>query len=161
MTSNNNGSSDSASLASAPVNAFEQETQSADLNPPLSVTRSITNMREEREDLREALREAAEQTLNVIADIDLGGRVKWVSPSWRQVVGTPPESVEGRIISDITITHKDAFHNAIESMKEDDSHSRFVRFSVQLGPDSVLKKKSSSELRPRDECPDASATSSS
>ena len=99
-------------------------------------------MREERD----GLKEAAEQTLNIIADIDVDGRVKWVSPSWRQVVGTPPESVEGQMISDLLVTHKDVFHTAIESMKEDDSRSRFIRFAVQLGPDSIFKK--SKETRP-------------
>jgi serine/threonine-protein kinase RIM15 len=92
-------------------------------------------MREEREDLKEA----AEQTLNVIVDLDLDGRVKWVSPSWKQVVGTAPETIEGRMIADVLVGNKNAFHDAIESLKEDDSRSRFIRVSVQLGPDSVLK----------------------
>lgn len=92
-------------------------------------------MREEREDLKEA----AEQTLNIIVDLNLDGRIKWVSPSWRQVVGSAPESVEGRLISEILLGNKDVFHDAMEAMKEDDSRSRFIRFSVEMGPDSVLK----------------------
>jgi serine/threonine-protein kinase RIM15 len=92
-------------------------------------------MREEREELKEA----AEQTLNVIVDLDLDGRIKWVSPSWRQVVGTSPESLEGRMISDFLVDNKTAFHDAIESMKEDDSRSRFIRFGVRMGPESILK----------------------
>lgn len=92
-------------------------------------------MREEREDLKEA----AEQTLNIIVDLDLEGRIKWVSPSWRQVVGSPPESVEGRMISEMLVGNKNVFRDAIEVMKEDDSRSRFIRFSVQMGPDSVLR----------------------
>lgn len=93
------------------------------------------DMREEREDLKEA----AEQTLNVILDLGLDGRIKWVSPSWRQVVGSPVESVEGRMISDVLENNATAFQDAIEAMKEDDSRSRFIRFSVRMGPDSVLK----------------------
>ena len=72
-------------------------------------------------------------------DLDLDGRIKWVSPSWKQVVGSAPESVEGRLIADILVGNKDVFRDAIEAMKEDDSRSRFIRFSVQMGPDSVLK----------------------
>lgn len=92
-------------------------------------------MREEREDLKEA----AEQTLNIIVDLDLEGRIKWVSPSWRQVVGTAPASVEGRMISEILLGNKEVFKDAIDALKEDDSRSRFIRFAVQMGPDSVLK----------------------
>jgi serine/threonine-protein kinase RIM15 len=93
------------------------------------------DMREEREDLKEA----AEQTLNIIVDMDLEGRIKWVSPSWKQVVGSSPASVEGHLISEILLGNKDVFCDAIESMRQDDSRSRFIRFAVQMGPDSVLK----------------------
>ena len=122
------------------ITAIKQEARSTDpRNSPM--TRSFTdNMREEREDLKEA----AEQTLNIIVDIGLDGCIKWVSPSWRQVVGTPPELAEGRMISDVLVTNKNVFNDAIESMKEDDSHSRFIRFAVRLGPDSVLRKQRSS-----------------
>jgi serine/threonine-protein kinase RIM15 len=92
-------------------------------------------MREERADLKEV----AEQTLNVIVDLDLEGRIKWVSLSWKQVVGTDIDSVEGRMISELIVDNKNAFHDAVEAMKEDDSRSRFIRFSLQMGPDSVLK----------------------
>jgi serine/threonine-protein kinase RIM15 len=103
------------------------------------------NIRAERDDLREA----AEQTLNVILDLGLDGRIKWVSPSWKQVVGSSPESVEGKPISDILLTNKTVFHDAVESMKKDDSRSRFIRFAVRLGPDSILKP--SPEQRPEDD----------
>lgn len=122
-------------LAPPAVTALRQEARTVDskFSP---MTRTISDdMREEREDLREA----AEQTLNVIADLDLEGRVKWVSPSWKQVIGTPPGSVEGRLISEIVVDNQHVFHDAIESMKEDDSRSRFVRFAVRMGPNSTLK----------------------
>ncbi|KAL3467321.1 hypothetical protein BJX64DRAFT_167526 [Aspergillus heterothallicus] len=118
------------------VTALRQEARVVDSkNYPIMRASSDDNMKEEREDLKEA----AEQTLNVIVDLDLDGRVKWVSPSWKQVVGTAPETIEGRMISDVLVDNKNAFHDAIESLKEDDSRSRFIRVSVQLGPDSVLK----------------------
>lgn len=127
-----NGSTNPQFLAPPAVTALRQEARN--VNPKM--TRSMSDdMREEREDLKEA----AEQTLNIIVDLNLDGRIKWVSPSWRQVVGSPPESVEGRLISEILLGNKDIFRDAMEAMKEDDSRSRFIRFSVEMGPDSVLK----------------------
>ncbi|GLA50198.1 rim15, signal transduction response regulator [Aspergillus niger] len=130
-----NGTDDAQYLAPPAVTALRQEARSID--PRFSPTRSpsVDHMRQEREDLKEA----AEQTLNVIVDLDLDGRVKWVSPSWKQVVGTSPVSIEGRMISEIVVGNQNVFHDAIESMKEDDSRSRFIRFAVHMGPDSVLK----------------------
>lgn len=127
-----NGSTTPQFLAPPAVTALRQEARN--INPKMTRTMS-DDMREERQDLKEA----AEQTLNIIVDLNLDGRIKWVSPSWRQVVGSAPESVEGRMISDLLLGNKDVFRDAIETMKEDDSRSRFIRFSVQMGPDSVLK----------------------
>ncbi len=94
-----------------------------------------SDIREEREDLREA----AEQTLNVIMDLSLDGTIRWVSPSWTDVIGTSLESVQGKAIKDILVgENKEVFSEVIESMKKDDSRSRNVRFSVQLGPASKL-----------------------
>jgi serine/threonine-protein kinase RIM15 len=128
----NNDSPKPQFLAPPAVTALRQEARNID--PKMTRTLS-DNMREEREDLKEA----AEQTLNIIVDMDLEGCIKWVSPSWKQVVGSPPESVEGHMISEILLGNKDVFRDAIESMKQDDSRSRFIRFALQMGPDSVLK----------------------
>ncbi|KAH6723386.1 putative Serine/threonine-protein kinase cek1 [Leptodontidium sp. MPI-SDFR-AT-0119] len=93
------------------------------------------DIREEREDLREA----AEQTLNVIMDLGLNGNIRWVSPSWTDVIGTSFESVQGKPIKDLLVSeNKEAFSDIVESMKKDDSRSQIVRFSVQLGPASKL-----------------------
>ena len=93
------------------------------------------DIREEREDLREA----AEQTLNVILDLSLDGTVRWVSPSWTDVIGTTYESVQGKPIKDIVISdNKEVFSEIVESMKKDDSRSQIIRFTVQLGPASKL-----------------------
>ena len=94
------------------------------------------DIREEREELREA----AAQTLNVIIDLNLDGTVKWVSPSWTDVVGTPFDEVEGTPISDLIVSDNNTvFTDVVESMKTDDSKSHRVRFSVQLGPLSKLR----------------------
>ncbi|KAK6835837.1 Catalytic domain of fungal Rim15-like Protein Serine/Threonine Kinase [Aspergillus parasiticus SU-1] len=124
-------------LAPPAVTALRQEARS--IVPSLTpLNRSLSDDNDMQEE-RAELKQAAEQTLNVIVDLDLDGRIKWVSPSWRQVVGTDPESVEGRMISDLIVDNKNAFQDAVEAMKEDDSRSRFIRFSLLMGPDSVLK----------------------
>lgn len=93
------------------------------------------DIREEREDLREA----AEQTLNVIMDLSLDGTIRWVSPSWTDVIGTTMESVKGKAIKDLLICeNKEIFTEVMESMKKDDSRSHMIKFSVQLGPASKL-----------------------
>lgn len=96
-----------------------------------------TDIREEREDLKEA----AEQSLNVILDLSLEGIIRWVSPSWKDVVGTPAASVKDRPIAAILLSNKDAFASAAELMKKDDSRSQIVRFQVLMGPSSVLKRR--------------------
>lgn len=93
------------------------------------------DIREEREDLREA----AEQTLNVIVDLNLDGTIRWVSPSWVDVIGTQAEELQGKPISDVVVSEPTTiFTDVVESMKGDDSRSQFIRFSVKLGPLSKL-----------------------
>ena len=99
------------------------------------------DMREEREDLKEA----AEQSMNVILDLRLDGTVRWVSPSWRDVIGSPVELVLDKPIGKIIILDDDypsGFSDAIELMKKDDSRSQIVRFKVRLGPSSLLRQSS-------------------
>ena len=102
---------------------------------PLERTPSM-DMRSEREDLKAA----AEQSLNVILDLGLDGAIRWVSSSWKDVVGTPVESVKNKPIADILLSNRDGFADAVQSMQEDDSKSRVIRFQVQKGPFSVLKQ---------------------
>ena len=96
------------------------------------------DMRREREDLKTA----AEQSLNVILDLGLDGAIRWVSESWREVVGTTPESVKGKQMADLLLSSEDVFANAVALMKKDDSKSKIIRFQVTLGPLSVLNDNS-------------------
>ncbi|KAF1730312.1 Serine/threonine-protein kinase cek1 [Beauveria bassiana] len=101
------------------------------------MTRSLSqDIRNEREELQEA----AAQTLNVIVDLNLDGTIKWVSPSWNDVVGTPYDSLDGTLLSDLIVSdNKTAFTDIVESMKRDDSKSHRVRFTMRLGPLSRLR----------------------
>lgn len=93
------------------------------------------DIREQREDLKEA----AEQTLNVIVDLNLDGTIRWVSPSWIDVIGTQPDDLEDKHISDVVVSEPTSiFTDVVESLNGDDSRSQFIRFSVKLGPLSKL-----------------------
>lgn len=92
-----------------------------------------------REKERADLREAAEQTLNVIVDLNLDATIRWVSPSWVDVIGTRPDAVGGTSIADVVVSEPTTiFTDVLEFMKEDDSGSKFIRFSVRVGPQSKL-----------------------
>jgi serine/threonine-protein kinase RIM15 len=84
------------------------------------------------------LKEAAEQTRNIILDLSLDGTIRWVSPSWTDVVGTDLENVRGNPISRFIADDPEVFTRAIESLKSNNSKSKFVKFSVRVGPDSDL-----------------------
>lgn len=84
------------------------------------------------------LKEAAEQTRNIILDLGLDGIIRWVSPSWTDVVGTELENVKGNPISRFIADDPEVFTRAIESLKSNDSKSKFVKFSVKVGPHSDL-----------------------
>ena len=92
------------------------------------------DMKAEREDLKTA----AEHSLNVILDLGKDGCIRWVSPSWKDVIGTLPEDIKGKPITDLLVSNKDAFATTLESMRTDDSKSRIVRFQLALGPHTVL-----------------------
>ncbi|KAF1989728.1 hypothetical protein K402DRAFT_326501 [Aulographum hederae CBS 113979] len=96
------------------------------------------DIREEREDLKEA----AEHSLNVIVDLDLDGRIRWVSPSWRELFGTDPDSVLQNPISDILVESKTLFSEAVDAIKADDSRSKIIRFQAYVGPHSRLAPRS-------------------
>jgi serine/threonine-protein kinase RIM15 len=106
----------------------------------LQMERTVSqDIREEREDLKEA----AEHSLNIIMDLDMEGRIQFVSESWKDIIGTEPKEVAGRAIADLVVGNSTLFMDTVRSMKEDDSRSHIIRFAVQLGPLSVLRRKRS------------------
>jgi len=84
------------------------------------------------------LKEAAEQTRNIILDLSLDGHVRWVSPSWIDVVGTELDVVRGRKISDFISDNPEVFDSAIEALKSNDSKSQIVKFAVKIPPSSDM-----------------------
>ncbi len=84
------------------------------------------------------LKEAAEQTRNIILDLSLDGHIRWVSPSWTDVVGTDLAHVQGRKISEFISDDPDVFNAAIDNLKANDSKSQNVKFTVKIGPHSEM-----------------------
>ena len=112
----------------------------AALRGPTAMERSVSqDMREEREDLKEA----AEHSLNVIMDLDLESKIRYVTDSWKDVIGTPSKEVIGKSVFDILYEGTEGFAETIESVRKDDSRSHIVRFSVRMGPNSALRKRRS------------------
>ena len=132
------GTSDSA-LDSKFLNPPKLSAVPKDVAEHKKMERTVSmDMRSEREDLKEA----AEQSMNVILDLGLDGMVRWVSPSWKDVVGYSIENIRGKPIRDIVVDDtapSNIFADAVESMEKDDSRSQIIRFTVRLGPESVLR----------------------
>ena len=99
------------------------------------------NIRDEREDLKQA----AEQCHNVILDLGLDGIIRWVSPSWKDVVGISADEIKGKPIANILLSDESAFADAVESMKKDDSRSQIVRFRVRMGESSIFRARRTSD----------------
>jgi len=92
-------------------------------------------------DIREEgkeLRQAAEQSLNVILDITLDGKIRWASDTWQDVVGTAVASVKGKLIAELLVENRQAFDEAIQALQANDASNRNIRFSVLMGPLSAL-----------------------
>ncbi|KAF1999323.1 putative response regulator receiver RIM15p [Amniculicola lignicola CBS 123094] len=128
-----------STLAPPAVMALKEEAAGASSHRVHMERTASQDIREEREDLKEA----AEHSLNVILDLDLNGKIRYVSDSWKDIIGTLPEDVVGKLVSDILIDNTTQFADTVESIKKDDSRSRITRFSVMMGPHSIMRRKRS------------------
>ena len=97
------------------------------------------------------LRQAAEQSPNVILDLTLDGLVRWVSPTWPNLVGTEIDSIQGKPIADLLVDNNSVFADAIDALQKNDSGSKVIRFSVLLGPLSTLAVGQDDAATPTDE----------
>lgn len=130
-----------AMLAPPAVAALREEA-AANSMQRVHMERTVSeDMRNEREDLKEA----AEHSMNIIMDLGLDGKIRYVSESWKDVVGTTPDEVVGKPVADLLIGDPNLFAETVESIKKDDSRSHIVRFSMPMGPQSVLRRKRSKQ----------------
>jgi serine/threonine-protein kinase RIM15 len=126
-----------ATLPVPAVAALRSEASSHEIHRS-RMERSISeDFRVEKEDLKEA----AEHSQNVIVNLSLDGIIRFVTPSWQEVIGTSAESVIGKHIADIVVENKGAFQEAIAELQRDDSRSQVIRFSVAVGPLSSFGRK--------------------
>ncbi|KAK4545740.1 hypothetical protein LTR36_002694 [Oleoguttula mirabilis] len=130
-----------ATLAPPAVKALRDE--AFELGPARGLMERTISMdiREEREDLKRA----AEESINAILELDLEGKVRWVSPSWRDLTGCPASDIMGRPIADMVVDNQTVFADCVEAMRKDDSKSRIVRFSVKAAVLSGLEDALSAE----------------
>ncbi|KAL9106076.1 MAG: hypothetical protein Q9227_008862 [Pyrenula ochraceoflavens] len=131
----------------SPVASVKSETSKSDGPARVSMERSFSQ--DIQEGSRE-LKEAAEQSRNIILDLSLDGKIRWVSPSWTDVVGTRLEVVKDRPIAEFIADDPDAFVKAVDSLKNDDSRSQFVKFAVLIPHPSVLEPMLGDEQRQRE-----------
>ncbi|BFZ63627.1 rim15, signal transduction response regulator [Saitoella coloradoensis] len=82
-------------------------------------------------DLREAAEQA--QSQNVVIELTLSGMLRWVSPTWQDVLGSDPSTVVGRPIRELLVGDRDAFTEGIGKLLEDGGHSHRIRFQMDVG----------------------------
>jgi serine/threonine-protein kinase RIM15 len=136
-------------LAPPVVTALKQE--AAATSPTRGrMERTVSeDIRQETDDLKEA----AEHNPNVIMDLGLRGTIRFVSPSWKDVVGTLPEDVVGTPIAELLLENHSIFVDTIAAMKEDDSRSHMIRFRLRMGPHSRLGQSGSPDEEDNEETP--------
>ncbi|RMZ85040.1 hypothetical protein DV738_g6, partial [Chaetothyriales sp. CBS 135597] len=125
------GSEQARTLPVRAITALKQDAGIAQEPLGFAMQRSFS------EDIQEGtqeLKEAAEQTKNIILDLSLDGIVRWVSPSWVDVVGTDLEQVKGQPITNFIRDNPSVFEPAIQALKSNASKSQFVKFAVITGP---------------------------
>ncbi|GAB7364095.1 hypothetical protein MBLNU230_g4647t1 [Neophaeotheca triangularis] len=113
-------------LAPPAVTALKSEAAKSDPKRGNMERTSSMDFREEREDLKKA----AEESMNAILELDLDGKVRWVSPSWQQLTGHDAGELRGHPMADLVADHKTVFAERLESMRRDDSKSQIIRFAV-------------------------------
>lgn len=138
------GAEKKSSLASSAVTTLKNEAVAKSLPARVEMERSFSQ--DIQEGSRE-LKEAAEQTRNIILDLSLDGLIRWVSPSWTDVVGSHLEAVKGTPISKFIVDKLEAFTEAIDSLKNDDSKSQYVKFAIEIGITSDLEPMLTSEQK--------------
>lgn len=130
-------------LAVPQVAALRDEATGAGAQHRIQMERTASqDIREEREDLKEA----AEHSLTVIIELDLEGKIRHVSESWEEIIGTDPKEVLGKSMDSLLLGDSELFAGAQELIKKDDTRSQIIRFVMALGPKSHLRRRRSRPL---------------
>ena len=124
-------------LKAPAVTALKQEALGSDMHRNRMERSLSEDFRMERDDLKEA----AAHSQNVILDLGLDCIVRFVSPSWQDLVGTLPSEVQGKAIADVMPENETMFQEGVEALQKDDSKSQIIRFTLPVGPHSLLRRK--------------------
>jgi len=129
-----------------PAVAALRDEAAKDGAPRTQMERTISmDIRDEREDLKRA----AEESQNAILELDLQGKVRWVSPSWRDVTGAPASELIGKGVAEILVGDQDAFAHCVDAIRKDDSKSRIIRFTIKASSNSGNER----TLSPKEQMP--------
>lgn len=131
-------------LALPVLTALKNEAAAESAHERVPMARSFS---QDIEEGRRELKEAAEQTQNIILDLDLEGIIRWVSPSWTDVVGDGLEAVKQQPISKFILDKPDIFARAIETLKSHNSKSQYVKFAIKVPHGSDLDPMLSEEQK--------------
>ncbi|KAG4303206.1 hypothetical protein PCK1_000544 [Pneumocystis canis] len=82
----------------------------------------------EEQDLKQTAKES--QRINILIELSLDGKFKWLSPSWEEIVGINPEKVIGRPISEFIFGDDNVFTRATNVLLKDDSHIFRIHFNI-------------------------------
>ncbi|KTW28372.1 hypothetical protein T552_01633 [Pneumocystis carinii B80] len=82
----------------------------------------------EEQDLKETAKES--QRINIVIELSLDGKFKWVGPSWKEVIGIDTERIIGQPISDFLVGNENIFSYATNVLLKDDSHIFRIHFSI-------------------------------
>lgn len=87
------------------------------------------------EDLKQTAEES--QRINILIELSLDGKFKWVGHSWKEVIGIEPEKIIGLPISSFLVGNENIFSYATNVLLKDDSHIFRIHFSIvaNLPPD--------------------------
>ncbi|SCV02211.1 LAMI_0G16908g1_1 [Lachancea mirantina] len=84
----------------------------------------------------EYLKVATDKSLSILLELDMNGKVKYLSSIWEKVVGTKRDLLVGQSISDFIMGNendKSVFYRAVDLMVRQDCSYR-VRFMAETGP---------------------------
>lgn len=130
-------------LAVPKVAALRDEALGAGAEHRIQMERTASqDIREQQEDLKEA----AEHSLTVIIELDLEGKIRHISESWEEIIGTDPKEVLGKPMDSLLLGNNALFAGAQELIKKDDTRSQIIRFVMNLGPKSHLRRRLSRPL---------------
>ena len=125
--------------AQGSISAVLSTAELSDVRPETSRHTMERSFSQDIQEGSQELKAAAEHTRNIVLDLGLDGLIRWVSPSWADVLGTQLEAVKGRPIAEFVHDNPQVFEEAMATLKSNNSKSVFVKFAILIGKSSDLQ----------------------